>query len=219
MGKLDETVRTNLRAIREERGFTQEELSDRCDLAPQNVGELERGKKLLTAEDLLRFAVELETRVSDFFVNNGQPEEHARSVDRQPYNLGTLIEPSEDDAADPPSPDLESLFDTSENILVLLDENGSTLEANEKYRSLTKTNPGEDQGKPFWESPLWFEANQRRVKHLIDEARGGEFLREVLPARTPRGSTRPMSLNICPILSDDSTPVRLLVEGSIDEIA
>lgn len=211
MGNPNENVRTNLRAIRKERGYSQEELSDRCDFAPRNVGELERGETTLTAEDLLRFAVELETRVSDFFVKNGQPEEHARSVGRQPYDLGSLIENYE---SGEPNPDLGSLFDTSHDLLVLLDEDGSILEANGKYESLSGSDLDDDRGKPFWECSLWFEANQRRMKHLIDEAREGHFHREVLPVRTTKGSTRPMTVSICPVEDEDDS-LQFLVEASL----
>lgn len=211
MGNPNETVRTNLRAIRKERGYSQEELSDRCDFAPRNVGALERGEKSLTAEDLLRFAVELETRVSDFFVNNGQPEEHARSVDRQPYDLGSLIENSDDEE---PDADLGSLFDTSHDLLVLLDEDGCVLEANGRYESLSGSDLEANRGDPFWECPIWFGANQRRMKYLIDEAREGQFHREVLPVRTTKGSTRPMTVSICPIRSDVDDVLQFLVEAS-----
>lgn len=210
MGDLTDDVRTNLRAIRKERGYTQEELSDRSDLAPKNVGKIERGQKTFSVEDLLKLAVELETRVSDFFVKNGQPEEHARSLERQTYDLGSLIESSEDED---PVPDIDALFNTSSALLVLLDEAGNLLRANRFYEKITGSQLETNQDTPFWECPLWFGANERRMKHLIDEAREGQFLREVLPVRTDSGTTTPYKISVCPVRALDGEERQFLVEG------
>ncbi|MFB6346804.1 MAG: helix-turn-helix domain-containing protein [bacterium] len=210
MEGLEETVCTNLRAIREERGFTQEELSQRSDLAVSDVEELETGERTLQPDDIIKLAVELETKVSDLFVSNGQPLDHAKSLERYPYDLGSLIVNSEDEDVNSEVPDVDSLIDTTDAMLVLLDEDGQIILANDQYESLAGSRE-EDTDQLFWESPLWFGANQRRIKHLVDEAREDQFMREVIPLKTPKGSTRPMTVNVCPVFTDDSK--QFIVEG------
>lgn len=77
-----------LYAFRIERGFSQEELSFRCEIDRSYLGQLERGEKEPCLGKLVRLAAELETPLSDFFrrfeaeQRSGEPSEpqHRRRV-------------------------------------------------------------------------------------------------------------------------------------------
>jgi transcriptional regulator with XRE-family HTH domain len=60
------TPRT-LYALRIEKGFSQEELSFRCEIDRSYLGQLERGEKEPCLAKLARLAIGLETSLTDFF--------------------------------------------------------------------------------------------------------------------------------------------------------
>jgi transcriptional regulator with XRE-family HTH domain len=65
-----ETVKTfgrRLRSIRRERGFTQEELADRCERSVEAISNLERGVSVPSLETVERLAQALDVPVASFF--------------------------------------------------------------------------------------------------------------------------------------------------------
>jgi transcriptional regulator with XRE-family HTH domain len=67
-----------LYALRIEKGFSQEELSFRCEIDRSYLGQLERGEKEPCLTKLVSLAAGLETPLSEFF-RRFDTEQHAES--------------------------------------------------------------------------------------------------------------------------------------------
>ena len=58
---------TAIRALREERGYSQEELAERADLHRNYVGGVERGERNVGLENIVKLARALSVRTKDLF--------------------------------------------------------------------------------------------------------------------------------------------------------
>ena len=56
-----------VRKIRLERGISQEELADRCDLHRTYISDIELGKRNLSLENIERIAISLNKTLPEFF--------------------------------------------------------------------------------------------------------------------------------------------------------
>lgn len=56
-----------VRALREERGYSQEELAERAELHRNYVGSLERGERNVALENIVKLAAALSVRTKDLF--------------------------------------------------------------------------------------------------------------------------------------------------------
>lgn len=79
-----ERLQQNVRSLRKQRGYTQEELSKECGYSSSYMGKIERGEKHPSITTLFRIAETLNVSVVELFEGkNGvgqSPENHARSV-------------------------------------------------------------------------------------------------------------------------------------------
>jgi transcriptional regulator with XRE-family HTH domain len=64
MGDLKEIVAINVRRLRHDRGWTQEDFADRVGLSARYVGQIERAQASMTITVLGRIANELEVEVA-----------------------------------------------------------------------------------------------------------------------------------------------------------
>jgi len=56
-----------IRALREERGYSQEELAERAELHRNYVGGVERGERNVALENIVKLATALSVRTRDLF--------------------------------------------------------------------------------------------------------------------------------------------------------
>lgn len=57
-----------VRRLRQAKGFSQEELAERCGLHRTYVGAVERGERNLSLQSMARLAKALDADIADFFV-------------------------------------------------------------------------------------------------------------------------------------------------------
>ena len=65
--KLRAIVARNLRVLRKQKGFTQEELADRAGINRNYIGQIEREEKSPTIDVIEKLSVSLETAPDAFF--------------------------------------------------------------------------------------------------------------------------------------------------------
>jgi transcriptional regulator with XRE-family HTH domain len=70
--KLRAVVARNLRVLRKQKGFTQEELADSAGINRNYVGQIEREEKSPTVDVLEKLAIALEASAVDLFVQRGR---------------------------------------------------------------------------------------------------------------------------------------------------
>ena len=68
---LRAVVARNLRVLRKQKGFTQEELADNAGINRNYVGQIERKEKSPTVDILEKLAVALEVKAIDLFKERG----------------------------------------------------------------------------------------------------------------------------------------------------
>jgi transcriptional regulator with XRE-family HTH domain len=68
--KLRAVVARNLRVLRKQKGFTQEELADRAGINRNYVGQIEREEKSPTVDLLERLVLALDVEPEVFFVRS-----------------------------------------------------------------------------------------------------------------------------------------------------
>ena len=67
MSDIAKTVGDRIRALRNERGWSQEELAHRADIHPSYMGQLERGEKSATIDSLVKVINAFEISFDEFF--------------------------------------------------------------------------------------------------------------------------------------------------------
>ena len=68
-----------IRAIRQERGMTQEETSERCDITLSFYGNIERGDKKMSVETLMKIAKGLSVS-TDFLLFGAPPDQTVEAL-------------------------------------------------------------------------------------------------------------------------------------------
>jgi transcriptional regulator with XRE-family HTH domain len=70
--KLKAVVARNLRVLRKQKGYTQEELADSAGINRNYVGQIEREEKSPTVDTLEKLANALKANAVDFFVQRSR---------------------------------------------------------------------------------------------------------------------------------------------------
>lgn len=90
-----QAVASRIRALRQAAGLTQEQLSERSDIAPQHLSRLETGRQAPSLDTLVDLAAALDTTPSALLVEP-QEDDHAELISRVTAMCRTL---SKEDAA------------------------------------------------------------------------------------------------------------------------
>lgn len=85
-------VGQRLRAFRQQKKMTQEELAEKADLHPTYIGQVERGEKNLTLVSLEKILIALDISFTDLFEHIEPNSEHT-STAAQCYELISLKTP------------------------------------------------------------------------------------------------------------------------------
>ncbi|MED4599687.1 helix-turn-helix transcriptional regulator [Paenibacillus validus] len=76
MNSIRDSLGQRIRTLREQYGWTQEQLAERADLHPNYIGQIERGLKNVSLDNIYKLAVGLRMDLSQLFVfeNRELPE-------------------------------------------------------------------------------------------------------------------------------------------------
>ena len=79
IGKVRKEIGANVRSLRKQAGLTQEGLSERADLHPVYVSQIERGAKAVSIEALCSISKALEVPLMEFFRGVGDAGDGRKS--------------------------------------------------------------------------------------------------------------------------------------------
>ena len=79
-----ETIGKKIRQIRKEKGFSQEELSEKIDISPRHMCTIENGNSFPSIETFIKIAEILYININDFFNLNLESSDNLRA---EIYNL------------------------------------------------------------------------------------------------------------------------------------
>ena len=67
---IKKTLGEKIKRVRKQRGYTQEQLAERIDIAPRNLSKIEVGACFVTAETLEKLLVALNVTTEELFAND-----------------------------------------------------------------------------------------------------------------------------------------------------
>jgi len=108
-----------------------------------------------------------------------------------------------------------AMFDTANQMLLLLDYDGSILEANRATGELAGTTVDALTGVPFWLAPWWADdtVTGERVQDRFVKARAGDTNRFEVQIGRPADRVVTIDFSLKPILDHEDRVVQVLVEG------
>lgn len=74
-----ETIGKKIRQIRKEKGFSQEELSEKIDISPRHMCTIENGNSFPSIETFIKIAEILDININDFFNLNVENNDNLRA--------------------------------------------------------------------------------------------------------------------------------------------
>lgn len=74
-----ETIGKKIRQIRKEKGFSQEELSEKIDISPRHMCTIENGNSFPSIETFIKIAEILDININDFFNLNVESNDNLRA--------------------------------------------------------------------------------------------------------------------------------------------
>ena len=108
-----------------------------------------------------------------------------------------------------------TMFDTANQVQLLLDYDGGILEANRAAGELAHTTADALQGMRFWQVPWWADdtLTSERVQDRFVKARGGDTNRFEVEIGRPGDRLSTIDFSLKPIHDHDDRVVQVLVEG------
>ncbi len=108
-----------------------------------------------------------------------------------------------------------AIFDQTVQLMVVLDTDGTLVEANRTAVQLAGVSEQELVGRPFWDGPWWQgdEAQQTQLREGIDRARGGELVQFEAVHSAPDGSKRTVEFALTPVTDAHDDVLFLLPMG------
>lgn len=108
-----------------------------------------------------------------------------------------------------------AMFDTANQVQLLLDYDGSILEANRAAGELAATTADALQGVRFWQAPWWADdaLTSDRVQDRFVKARAGDTNRFEVEVDRPGERLASIDFSLKPIFDHDERVVQVLVEG------
>ena len=108
-----------------------------------------------------------------------------------------------------------AMFDTANQVQLLLDNNGGILQANRAAGELAGTTADALQGVRFWQAPWWAEhaLTSERVQERFVKARAGDTNRFDVQVDRPHDRPASIDFSLKPIRDHEDRVVQVLVEG------
>lgn len=108
-----------------------------------------------------------------------------------------------------------AVFETAFQVQLLLDANGTVLEANRAAGELAECDPGALAGKPLWTIPWWNEdqVTEARVHERFNRARAGETQRFEVEIGRGRDRALTLDFSLKPVLDALQKTSQVIVEG------
>jgi diguanylate cyclase (GGDEF)-like protein/PAS domain S-box-containing protein len=108
------------------------------------------------------------------------------------------------------------IFDTTFQFIGLMDTKGAMLEVNRPALIWVRASHDDVIGKPVWETPWWVNAGEAvltRLRHSVESAAKGEFVRYDVALASPDGSVHTFDFSLTPITDDTGQVAYLVAEG------
>lgn len=149
MDNIRDKFRQNLKTFRTQNGFSQEELSRKCNYDRTYIGKIERGAADPSLESIERVA---------------------EAMDVSPLSL---LLPADEQTNELPL----NLFDTAPYLMAVIEPGGELLEANDNLTNQIGDRTDVSLGAPLWELPLWAAEHQARKsleQHTLEATDGND---------------------------------------------
>ncbi|UCD51429.1 MAG: PAS domain S-box protein [Phycisphaerales bacterium] len=108
---------------------------------------------------------------------------------------------------------LRAIFDHRYQLTGLLDPEGRLLAANRTALELVGVGESEVIGCYFWDCPWWDRSQEPDVRHAIERASRGEFVRFETTHLSADGEVRDIDFSLTPVRDEDGNPIYLVPEG------
>jgi PAS domain S-box-containing protein len=109
----------------------------------------------------------------------------------------------------------QAIFDQAFQLIVLLEPDGTLIEANQTAQSLGDFPPSEMLGRKFWQTPWWASSptNQEQLKTNIQQVSAGKFVRSEYEITGVNNQVIVIDLSFKPLLNQAGEVFQILAEG------
>ncbi len=108
---------------------------------------------------------------------------------------------------------LHAIFDNHYQLTGLIDTEGRLLAANRTALRFAGAAESEVIGRYFWDGPWWNPSQRSELRHAIERAVSGEFVRFETTHPTADGGIRSIDFSLSPVRDDDGNVIYVVPEG------